>query len=305
MLLGRIGGLIVGITLAFLLPAMAAIYMVVRSLEKPIEELCIRTERLGNGESEPERHYQVRELERLNASFTAMEKRILTAQEEKQRVFVNISHDLRTPLAAIIGYASGIQEGLMESGRASDTILKESYRMQRMLESTLLLGKLDTNAWPLQKVSLNLTELLEEQCGILQQLDTQKKLEFAEEGAGQEIFLCTDPDLLIRILQNIVSNCMRHAESRVEVSLVKTDQEVHLIVSDDGPGIAPEELPHILERYYRGAGGEYGIGLSVVAAGARYLGGSIAVSNKTEPRHGAVYHLRLPEAAPAHKFTDS
>jgi signal transduction histidine kinase len=79
-----------------------------------------------------------------------------------------------------------------------------------------------------------------------------------------------------------------------------TDQaeDIVICIEDDGPGIDAADLPHIFERYYKGEAGSFGIGLSVVASGIRYLGGHVMVENKVKPQHGVCYRLYLPHSGP-------
>ncbi len=216
------------------------------------------------------------------------------AQAERERLFRDISHDLRTPLVSIIGYAEGIRCGIMkDAGAAATVIAREGNRMQRLIESSLMLSKLDSHAWQVNKMPVTVDELIDEQIEVLMKLDDEKKLVFEKTDDAEDYVINTDPDLLIRIIQNIVSDCMRYAESEVRLILTVGDN-VTILISDDGPGILKEDLPHLFEPYYKGDGGKYGIGLSVVASAARYLGGEVSIKNKEKPDHGAIFTLILP-----------
>lgn len=320
--------------------------------------------------------------------------KLIENQRVKERIFQNISHDLRTPLVSIIGYADGLYRGMIYdqqivegsltgtdqvnraeysdvqvtgattgTGRvncdersdvrtAAGVILREGRRMQRMLESSLTLTKLNNGGWKLQLMEVPVEELIAEQVEALKKYAPEKRFVFLNEAEGNEseeilretdlddaaaetdhnnseFILQTDPDLLIRIFENIVSDCLRYAESTVEVSIrevstkdccvreentrdcgmreantegklldrkLEIDDFVVITVRDDGPGIAEEDLPHIFEEYYKGKDGSFGIGLSVVSSGVRLLGGTVRAYNQTAPSHGAVYEVRLPKS---------
>ena len=292
LLLRRMRYYILWITAPMLLIASIAIFCVSDRMEKRERALERQRERekiMLEAQREKERLALLVERERAdNAAKT---------QEEREKLFRDISHDLRTPLVSIIGYADGIERGIIsEPERAASVIVREGKRIQRLLESSLTLSKLDSDAWPENRVSLSVNELISEQVEALEKLDDSKILVFEEgDDIREDVMMTTDPDLLIRIIQNIVSDCMRYAEKKVEIKLTG-GESVGITISDDGPGIAEEDLPHMFELYYKGKDGKYGIGLSVVSSAVKYLRGRISIKNKRYPEHGAVYELILPNA---------
>ena len=291
-LLRQIRYYVLWITAPMLLIAAVSIFLVSDRIEKREREMERQREREKMVlEAQREKERLTAEMERERADEAAK------TQAEREKLFRDISHDLRTPLVSIIGYADGIQRGIIsDTGRAAGVIVREGRRIQRLLESSLTLSKLDSDSWPENRLKLSVNELISEQAEALEKLDDSKKLLFFEEDDdAEDIMMTTDPDLLIRIIQNIVSDCMRYAESEVHIRLMGGEC-VTITISDDGPGIAEEDLPHMFELYYKGKDGKYGIGLSVVAGAVKYLGGSITVKNKVHPDHGAVYELTLPLA---------
>lgn len=300
MYLRRAFWLIAGITASLLVLAFIIVWRIARSIGKPMEDLCHKTRTIGlsGGEDAEPGLYGIAEVDQLSIAITEMQQRIARDQAEKQQIFQNVSHDLRTPLSVIIGYGEGIQSGVMpDPGKAAEVIVSEARRMHRMVEGSLILSRLGNHAWELQIESFCLEDFLEEQVEALRGLDSGKDITLQQ---AQHINIKTDPDLLIRILQNVVSDCIRYAESEVKVSYGLTDpaEDIAICIEDDGPGIDAADLPHIFERYYKGEAGSFGIGLSVVASGIRYLGGHVMVENKAKPQHGACYRLYLPCSGP-------
>jgi two-component system sensor histidine kinase CssS len=310
-LLDETGGLLLGITAILFLISAAAVWWIARRIERPLRELCVYTARVGDGTGEQEqkkasireleqKEYSVRELERLRVSFLQMEERLEKTQKEKENIFQGISHDLRTPLASIIGYADGLHRGIMtDVSKASGIILEESKRMKRMAENILTLSKLDSNAIGDQKIRLSLGDFLEEQTEILQGMAVKqgKTLLLADEENEDKEKSClvdAEPELLIRIFQNVIANCICYAEANILVHMDCRDGWISVFVEDDGPGIDEADLPHIFDRDYRGSGGRYGLGLAIAKAGTEHLGGTINAENKKPPQHGAVFCLRFP-----------
>ncbi|MCR5341945.1 MAG: HAMP domain-containing histidine kinase, partial [Butyrivibrio sp.] len=223
---------IIYITVPMLIIASCFIFFISHILEK--RELALERQRehdMMRLEAEHEKERLALEAERERAEDAAR------AQAEREKLFRDISHDLRTPLVSIIGYADGIKRGVMKDTEgAAAVIVREGNRMQRLLESGLTLSKLDSNAWKINKMLISVDELIEEQVEVLKKLDDKKKITFITKEDSKEIMLSTDPDLLIRIIQNIVSDCMRYAESEVEIKL-SAQEYVTITISDDGPGV--------------------------------------------------------------------
>ena len=288
------GRLLLGITLACLVISAVIIWFVTGGIVRPLESLCRHTARIGEGDyGQIEETYSITEIEQLKDSVNQMADRIKTSQEDTRSFFQNVSHDLRTPLTSIIAYAQGIQSGVVkDTGASARIILSEGERMMNLIESILMLSRMDSRALQLHPVSIPLREFIQEQLCILQGNAGGRRFVFSAD--DPELYICTDPQLLIRIFQNIISNCSRYAEHDIEISLESRDDGIVIQIEDDGPGISDEELTHVFDRFYKGEGGNMGIGLSVVRSGMEYLGGSVTLTSKQPPLHGAVYRLYFP-----------
>lgn len=270
------------------------IWMVAAGIARPIEQLCRQAEAIGNGKSaQIEDVYSVRELEMLKNAYNRMESKLRESQREKEFFFQNISHDLRTPLASIIGYAQGIQCGVMtDCHKAAGIILSESMRMMSLTESILTLTKMDCHELKLHMAEIDLEEFLEQRLDALSGMAGGEKLKM--EPQGLQLYVRADPDLFGRIVENIISNCIRYGKHEVTVRCERDKELAVILIEDDGTGFCTEEIPRAFERFYQGKGGGFGIGLSVVQAGMEYLGGHVEIGNRKPPKHGAFYRLTLP-----------
>lgn len=306
-LLLETGGLLLLITTLLFSLSAAAAWAIARRIERPVKELCSYTQMMGKGYGElAQKRYEIRELEQLRTSFVDMEKRLKESQKEKEQIFQGISHDLRTPLVSIIGYADGIQRGIMpDPGKAAGIILEESQRMERMVEDLLTLSKLDSNSWSDKKVRLPLEEFLEEETEILQGMAVENGKEIVFLGMGKEeasdgrhagktCRIEADTGLLTRVFQNVASNCLRYAERQVKVRIDSFDGWAKVFVEDDGPGIEETEAAYIFERDHCGKKGQFGLGLAMAKSGMEHLGGTIEVENKKPPEKGAIFCLCFP-----------
>ena len=269
------------------------VWGIARTISVPIQHLCLQIQRI-NGETDAQIHdsYSLNELESLKRSYNQMEETIRRSEEEKRQFFQNASHDLKTPLASITGYSQGIVSNVIKDHqKAASIILSESLRMTDLVESILSLSKMDSHTFDLHPTDLEVMEFLDECVDIM---STIRKDCVIHLEAERPLMIRTDPELLKRVIQNILSNCLRYADHEILIRMSTDGNSLILLIQDDGPGFLEKDLPHIFERFYKGNGGKNGIGLSIVWTGIHYLGGSITAGNRAVPEHGAYYQLLLP-----------
>ena len=269
------------------------VWGIARTISVPIQHLCLQIQRI-NGETDAQIHdsYSLNELEALKCSYNQMEEMIRRSEEEKRQFFQNASHDLKTPLASITGYSQGIVSNVIKDHqKAASIILSESLRMTDLVESILSLSKMDSHTFDLHPTDLEVMEFLDECVDIMSTIRRDCVIHLEAE---RPLMIRTDPELLKRVIQNILSNCLRYAEHEILIRMSTDGNSLILLIQDDGPGFLEKDLPHIFERFYKGDGGKNGIGLSIVWTGIHYLGGSITAGNRTVPEHGAYYQLLLP-----------
>ena len=269
------------------------VWGIARTISVPIQHLCLQIQRInGETDAQIQDSYSLNELEALKRSYNQMEEMIRRSEEEKRQFFQNASHDLKTPLASITGYSQGIVSNVIKDHqKAANIILSESLRMTDLVESILSLSKMDSHTFDLHPTDLEVMEFLDECVDIMSTIrrDCVINLE-----AARPLMIHTDPELLKRVIQNILSNCLRYADHEILIRMSTDGNSLILLIQDDGPGFLEKDLPHIFERFYKGNGGKNGIGLSIVWTDIHYLGGSITAGNRAVPEHGAYYQLLLP-----------
>ena len=269
------------------------VWGIARTISVPIQHLCLQIQRInGETDAQIQDSYSLNELEALKRSYNQMEEMIRRSEEEKRQFFQNASHDLKTPLASITGYSQGIVSNVIKDHqKAAGIILSESLRMTDLVESILSLSKMDSHTFDLHPTDLEVMEFLDECVDIMSTIRRDCVIHLEAE---RPLMIRTDPELLKRVIQNILSNCLRYAEHEILIRMSTDGNSLILLIQDDGPGFLEKDLPHIFERFYKGNGGKNGIGLSIVWTGIHYLGGSITAGNRAVPEHGAYYRLLLP-----------
>ena len=269
------------------------VWGIARTISVPIQHLCLQIQRInGETDAQIQDSYSLNELESLKRSYNQMEETIRRSEEEKRQFFQNASHDLKTPLASITGYSQGIVSNVIKDHqKAASIILSESLRMTDLVESILSLSKMDSHTFDLHPTDLEVMEFLDECVDIMSTIRRDCVIHLEAE---RPLMIRTDPELLKRVIQNILSNCLRYAEHEILIRMSTDGNSLILLIQDDGPGFLEKDLPHIFERFYKGNGGKNGIGLSIVWTGIHYLGGSITAGNRAVPEHGAYYQLLFP-----------
>jgi two-component system phosphate regulon sensor histidine kinase PhoR len=227
--------------------------------------------------------------------------------ERIRRDFVaNASHELRTPLTSIRGFVEALQDGAVadpQTGpRFLDKIRVHADRMANLVDDLLELSRIESGESPPLREEVVLPEIVEEVVSSLAESARRKAIELGwrDEGAAP---LHSDGERVRRILLNLVDNAVKYTPEggHVQVRVAAMDGGGALVeVQDDGPGIAPEHLPRLFERFYRvdkarsrEIGGT-GLGLAIVRHLAEGMGASVSVSS--EVGRGTRFTLRLPPA---------
>nr|WP_255813668.1 HAMP domain-containing sensor histidine kinase [Acidaminobacter sp. JC074] len=253
----------------------------------PLEKLKVATNNIRAGNLDepvvPEMHYN-RELKDTFRDFEKMrqqlkENKMMAQQYEENRkdLISNISHDLKTPIASIIGYVEGIYDGIADTPakreRYMQIIYKKSLDMNRLVNDLILFSKLDVNkvAFKFDKMNFQIyMETLFEEYGIELQ---ENQIELVSRyQATENMMLGIDAKQLRRVFNNIIGNAMKHLNKEnkaIEIVVYEERDEVVIRISDNGVGIPKDKVDFIFDRFYKGDPsrntevGSSGLGLSI------------------------------------------
>jgi len=223
--------------------------------------------------------------------------RIATLAEAEawgRRFTSDVSHELRTPLAALVTEASVLAEHLdrmpPEARRAAELLVGDVARLRRLVEDLTNLASLDAGREVVRTEPSDLGTLID---GTIRSRGWEGRVAIRSD----PVHVATDRSRIDRIVANLIGNALDHGGDGVAVRVGRNDSGPFVEVADAGPGIAPEHLPHVFDRFYRAdaarSGSGSGLGLAIARENARLLGGEIEVAS--ELGAGSRFTLRLPE----------
>ena len=264
-----------------------------RSISRPIQMAGVYAAEIGKGNfiSVPADDSSV-EIAQLNRSMNEMSDRLRAFEQAQQLFLQNASHELRTPLMSIQGYAEAIQAGIgYDPKEAAAVIRAESLRLNGLVGQLLTLSRMDNSLYGENAQSIALGEFISESIYRYEGLAVRENKQVVFSGMPEDALITADESLLRQALDNCVSNCLRYAKEKVSITLDRHNGEAVIRISDDGPGFDEDDLPHIFERFYKGRGGSYGLGLSIARKAVQLCGGDIRAYNGSG---GAVFTVSFP-----------
>lgn len=197
-------------------------------------------------------------------------RRIDEANDAQKRFYENMSHDLKTPLAAIRGYAEGASRGVIDAEEAALAIVRETDRMTDTINEILGLSRLEAGAVQTDKEPIVIGDFVQDCLMPLEGAVRTKGIEVTLDLAEGEVM--ADPGLFDHALSNVLSNAVRHAAACMSV----TYDGARLAIWNDGGAPDAEQLPHLFDRFHAGEGGSTGIGLAIAKEVATLHGWDIS-----------------------------
>ena len=284
--------------------AVAGGYWLMRRSLQPVDEITKRAEGITSTNLS-ERLPVIRtgdELERLSVSLNRMIDRLDGAFQHINRFSADASHELRTPLTVLQLELEGIAQNYRGEAALGDQIgsaLEETQRMSRIVESLLAISRLDAGEVKMEKIHIDLGELAASTVNEMALLADEKSIRLRTHGTvGVQVE--GDRTRLQQVIVNLIDNAIKYTQEggEVQISARKEETIAVLEVSDNGPGIPAECLPHVFERFYRAdkarsrASGGAGLGLSIVKAICAAHGGDVEVSS--QDGRGSSFRVELP-----------
>ncbi|SFA92592.1 Signal transduction histidine kinase [Cohnella sp. OV330] len=278
-------------------------YFVSRSIIRPLRSLRRAAEEIKEGNlSHPVRPESRDEIGELAAAFEEMRIKLkdsvdlqLQYEDNRSNLISNISHDLKSPVAAIRGYVEGIMDGVTHTPEMLDSYIKTIHRktvqMDRLIDELFLFSKLDLKRLPFHFEEVALDGFLSD-CAEELQLDAEKrgvKLSYEPPALAEPAIVVADREKLKRVFVNVVENAVKYADkadAAIWIGFIEEDGYYKIGIRDNGKGISAESLPHIFERFYRAdparnvdTGGS-GLGLAIAQQIVEEHGGLLTAASQ-------------------------
>ncbi|MFD4639413.1 sensor histidine kinase [Lentzea sp. NPDC058436] len=283
------------VALGILAIAGFASWVTATQLVRPIRALTAATKRTAEGDRTARVDGGAGEIGELAKSFNAMSEKLAETERQRQAMVSDVAHELRTPLGNITGWLEATQDGLAEPDpHLIDMLLEESLLLQRLVDDLHDLAQADAGTLRLHPEPIALDDVVE------QVVNAQQNREILLRAETTPVHVNADPVRLRQALGNLVANAVRYTPpgGEVVVRLFQQQGDAILEVADTGTGIAPEDLPHVFDRFWRAdksrsrrTGGS-GLGLAITRHLVEAHGGSVSVTST--PGEGSTFRISLP-----------
>jgi two-component system sensor histidine kinase BaeS len=277
--------------------AAVAAFLVARAVSRPIERVADASLQLAAGDRPgPLPVTGSTEVANLAASFNKLADDLDRARNAERSFLLSVSHELKTPLAAIRGHGEALLDGVMSVEKAAGVVVAESRRLERLVKDLLDLARLNQRSFSVHPREIDLNGLVAQAVNRHGPESKRVGVALIGETNGRSPAVA-DPDRALQVLSNLIENALRSTPAGGSVTVGARPGE--LTVSDTGPGIAAEELPHAFERFFlysryasnRAVG--TGLGLAIVKELTEAMDGTVSV--ESEPGHGTAFTVHLPE----------
>ena len=294
LLSGYVWGVLIAAAAGGLLAALAA-FLLARRISRPVDRVSAAARSLARGtHPEPVPVEGAAEIATLAGAFNELATQLRQAQEAERNFLLSVSHELKTPLTAIRGYAEAVEDGAVEPREAAATVASEARRLERLVHDLLDLARMNRTDFNVLNAEIDLAEVAE---------DAVRRYEQQAESFGVELQAVADgpapaigdADRVLQVVSNLVENALRLTPQGGEVRVVA--EPGVLRVEDTGPGLAETDTEHAFERFY--LHGRYGLerkvgtglGLAIVKELTLAMGGSVDVESR--PGTLTVFTVRL------------
>jgi two-component system sensor histidine kinase BaeS len=293
-------GLLVAAVAGGLLAALAA-FLLARRISRPVDRIAAAARTLASGtHPEPVPVEGATEIATLAGAFNDLAAQLQRAQEAERNFLLSVSHELKTPLTAIRGYAEAVEDGAIEPREAAATVAAEARRLERLVRDLLDLARMNRTDFNVHNTEIDLGDVAE---------DAVRRYGKQAAGFGVALMAITedsapaigDADRVLQVVSNLVENALRLTPAGGEVRVVAAPGVLR--VEDTGPGLAEADTEHAFERFYlherygleRQVG--TGLGLAIVKELTLAMGGSVEVESRPDTLTVFTVRLRVPVTA--------
>ena len=228
------------------------------------------------------------EVGRLAQAFNRMAENLKKLESLRRSLMIDVAHELRTPLTNIRGYLEALNDGVLPPSKETFSLLQsETMRLVQLVEDVLRLARADAARKSLHLESVDLCQALRNAIDPFSHSFNQKQLDVGLQLPPEGVTVSADPNRVARVLRNLTDNVARYtpAKGKVEIGITPDSDTVRIDFINSAQELAPEDLPYLFERFYRGEKsrsrqhGGAGIGLAIVKELVEAHGGSVGASS--------------------------
>jgi len=278
--------------------------VIARTITRSVQVLEDATRRIAEGELDLNVDVKgSNEITSLTNSLNKMRNALKEDELRRSRFIMGITHDLKTPLALIKGYAEAIEDGITDDpasrANATEIIVEKAEHLEDMINDLLNFVRMETGEWRTQLEHIDLRAFLQKLVKTMgSDVELLQHTLTHDINLPENICVPMDERLALRAFENLIHNAVRHTpkESIIRIAAIRQENAVEIIVSDNGPGIDGEALPHIFDMFFRGTSSRreqgLGLGLAVVKWVVDYHGWTISVAS--ENGMGTCFLITVP-----------
>jgi two-component system OmpR family sensor kinase len=281
-------------------------FFLARSAYRPVGKVTEAVDKIAQGEYNQEIPVTgPKEIRSLATHFNEMARKVKQSQQQLRHFVADVSHQLRTPLTSIQGFAQAILDGTADDTdtrlKAAQVIDDESKRMIRQVEELLELSRMQSGQLQMAQEPVDIKELFMH-CQEVFSMRAEEKSVLIRTEIEPLMPVMGDVDRLEQVFSNLLDNALKNTPTRGEVSITGRNNAtgfVEITLSDNGPGIPPEQLPYVFERFYQASGLRTGFGLGLAIAKEIVTAHSGKIEVSSDPGEGTKFTVMLPPGHPA------
>ncbi|MDP3131264.1 MAG: HAMP domain-containing sensor histidine kinase [Bacillota bacterium] len=286
----------VGVLFLFISISLISVFAA-RVFANPIRDLAGYANRMDpERKPEPRPVFDIAEFNELGSALEKASIRLNDYRTSEREFLHNFSHEMKTPLTNIYGYAEGLDVGVLqgeEAQNACKVIMTESEKLKDNINQILFLGRLDAVETVYKMQKTNLSDVIADAMNSVQIAAHEANVELRLHPIAAESYLTADAEKLEAAFVNVLSNGVRYAKTAIDIDVSVEADRILVTVDDDGPGIPLTDRERVFERYFIGYKGHTGLGLTIARAIVVAHGGKITAS--ASPAHGARFTFEIPK----------
>jgi signal transduction histidine kinase len=284
--------------------ALAMARWLARGMTQPLRDMARAAHQMETGDYSQRVHTDSRdEVGQLAAAFNNMSAELESLERLRRELVANVSHELKTPISAVRAHLENLLDGVERPDPETlQVMLSQTERLGRLIDQLLDLSRIESGELRLNRAPIPLHPLVREVLSEIEMARADRGVRVADAVPDDLPPVLVDPERVHQVLFNLLDNAVRYTPPGGEVTVAahRGNRGCEVAVSDTGPGIAPEHLPRLFERFYRadaarsrGDGGT-GIGLAIARSVVEAHGGHIRAESRLG--HGSVFTFDLPVA---------